>query len=280
LNRTAGKQIPVSSNLPPHLRHIQKCVPVGYHKFSASRTATGNTSVLGHGAYVKMKSLSLAATLLLITPLSHAAFVTFGFDGKVGYGNLTNIPASTELSGYYTIDTETPGDFFGFSSDPKFVYANAVVDFELNILGTTVSSSGEGSKIEVANDARSGYYTYDSYVVDIGNLVNDIGLQSFRLSFSRRSSDPLQLLTDNSIQATAPDFSLDSGGSNGTLLGAYNHSNSIYLNSLAVIETPLVATPLPAGIILFGSGLIGLFGFSVVRKSESTIDKTPTLKSI
>lgn len=206
-----------------------------------------------------MKAKLLAGAILLASQTSHAAYVTFGFTGQVGSG-FYGLPAATEFSGYYTIDTDASGTYTYLGGNPKYRYSEAIVTFELTINGQNMTSTGAGATIHVANDMRPSGSTsfYDSYEVDIDNLVGPLDLTAFRLSFSRNSSDPQQLLTDNSIQVTPPDFNLDAGGSNGTLYGTSSRSTGLYLSSLEIIANPPSLIPVPAAAWLFGSALLGL----------------------
>ncbi len=212
------------------------------------------------------RGLVLTAAAVCSLPVSftaaHAAPVTYSFAG-----NLDNDPLSQySVDGHFTFENATAGS--------GGVYKNAVTDFIWNLrVGGTLTYTSMftpgANAVRVAKDMPSlfggtvdrwalGSEATSNTLLAVGDPPVDHVPFSFDLRFDRTGGG---LLADTSLQDPPSLASVLATPGQGSarwriFFEDVNGIPSAYVGSI----TSLTAVPLPAGVVLFGIGLLALVG--------------------
>ncbi|MCC6139887.1 MAG: hypothetical protein IT389_04640 [Nitrospira sp.] len=195
-----------------------------------------------------------------------AAPVTFQFAGVITsvqpvVGAATGIGIGQLFAGAYTFESSTVDIE---SNTRQRVYAGALTSIGLTIGGQTVVphqypiSIGEWGNIVVSNDIDLGLFPnlYDRYKMEqsisSGNVIN--GWRSTFMAFD------LLYLSSSTFDGDSLPVMPPSLGSSGDNRFFYSFSNGIGTYYGEGRITSLTAVPVPAAVLLFGSGFTALIG--------------------
>lgn len=196
-----------------------------------------------------------------ILPIWHgttaeAALVTYQFSG-----NISEVPGSLftpgglgengfnsglKLSGTYTVDTATAGMLP--TGLPIQMYNGSVTNLNLSIGNYSAVLQGGGTNLTTVSSGNPSLYSVN--VGTAGNLVKGLAPSLFSLNLADETGTAFSSVALPGNQAP----NLNSFNVNRWTL-AFSNGKSL-VGSLDTLK----AVPLPATVVLFGAGLIGLVG--------------------
>ena len=194
-------------------------------------------------------SALVVSSVLSVTGPSEASLVKFAFDGAIAgvEGVLVGKLGTGSMNGDVTFDSGTAPLVPGTG-----LYFNAIKGLNLYMNGVQVASYTSGSNgMFIQNSPQlSGADTLTAFSTVTGGIIGGVRPVSYSMSLS----DSLGKVFDNENLPTSPpslgsfnrnQWRLDFGGTGNYVTGSLAH---------------LTAVPLPAGVVLFGIGLISLVG--------------------
>jgi hypothetical protein len=214
---------------------------------------------LRHVSKVAAMSFAILATALTTSGYAVAALVTYQFSGNIsevpfsvftsglaGGVGANGFNAGLKLSGTYTVDTATTGLLP--TGLPTQLYNGSVTNLNFTVGNYAGTFQSGGTNFTTINNGAP-----DLYSVNLG--VNG-GLV--------KGQTP-SLFSINLVDETGTAFSSVSlPGSTPPALSSFNVNrwSLVFANGAALVGSldSLKAVPLPASVILFGAGLIGLVG--------------------
>ena len=200
-----------------------------------------------------MKAMALSAFVvsssLIAAEPSNAAPITFAFDGAVAgvEGALVGNLGTGSMNGDITFDSGTAPLVPGTG-----IYINAIKGLNLYMNGVKVAAYTSGSNGMIIQNSvpLGGADNLTAFSTVTGGIVGGVRPVSYSMSLS----DSLGKVFDNENLPTSPP-SLGSFNRNQWRLD-FSGTGNYVTGSLA----HLTAVPLPAGVVLFGIGLISLVG--------------------
>ena len=212
------------------------------------------------------RALNLSLSLLVLAvgsvlPIgeetrAEAALVTYEFSG-----NISEVPGSLftsggtgangfntglKLSGTYTFDTAAAGLLP--SSLPIQLYNNSVSSLNLSIGNYSAVLQGGGTNLTTVSSGNPAFYSVN--VGTAGNLVKGLAPSLFSINLADETGTAFSSVTLPGNQAP----NLNAFNVNRWTL-AFSNGKTL-VGSLDTLK----AVPLPATVLLFGAGLIGLVG--------------------
>ncbi len=197
---------------------------------------------------------------------AEAALVTYQFSGNIsevpgalftpGGLGANGFNSGLKLSGTYTFDNATPGLLP--SGLPIQTYNNSVSTLNLSIGNYSAVLQGGGSNLTTLSSGNPALYSVNLGVA--GNLVKGLAPSLFSINLADETGTAFSSVTLPGTQAP----SLSAFNVNRWTL-AFSNGKTL-VGSLDTLK----AVPLPATVLLFGAGLIGLVGLGARGRFSHT----------
>ena len=218
--------------------------------------------------------ISLSAACILASPTGYANIIdttygvgagsfepgTFVNNGVSGYTYMSLPPGATTITGW---TVGGPGDGVDWLLSPSFRVDTGVHAVDLR-LGTASSIATTiptvvGSIYRLSFGAASVVNGNNTGIVSAGSLLNEPFTAPFSAAFSSQTFQPLSFL----FTALGPTTTIQFTATGSSAPGYYGPAIDTVNVDLAV---PL---PLPSSILLFGTGLVGMFGRGLMRNKPA-----------
>ncbi len=206
-------------------------------------------------------SLLLVLTVGAVFPLwqaqqADAALVTYEFSGNIsqvpgplftpGGAGANGFNSGLKLSGTYTFETTTPGLLpSGLSTQ---MYSGSLSNLQLSIGNYGASLSSGGTNLTLVSTGGTSLYSVNAGVS--GNLVKGLAPSLFSINLADETGTAFSSVAlPGKVAPSLSSFNV-------------NRWTLVFSNGSTLVGSldSLKAVPLPATVLLFGAGLIGLVG--------------------
>jgi len=192
----------------------------------------------------------------LLTNPATAALVTFNFTGTVDSvgSHLSGGPFSTSqaVTGSYTFESTTSNTGSGFTGTYNGALNGPSSNLNVTIGSYSASLAPGANTIEVKNPSSLSADSYEVTGLFSGAAVNGYAASSFKLELAKPSTDQFNGVL---LPSTPPSVSSFAERTFRLVFGNGGDSRTVIVK----LDT-LTAVPLPAAVILFGTGLVALTG--------------------
>jgi hypothetical protein len=210
-----------------------------------------------------------------------------------GGGSITATALATDSSAGSSNQASWSGSYGGLF-DISHIYQFNDGDARINI-STTITALGNLTNLSFLRtlDPDPDVNTYGSFYTQNSRGTGSLAPNDYVYALGPSTGLPISLYSNSSVThntgissdwSTDPNFYLagtDNGNGDYTIglaffidslsLGQSVTLNYAYVmgNSLATIDVPPVATPIPAALFMFAPGILGLFGYEKRRKNRA-----------